>query len=135
MSDPKPIAEVFAAIYIDALREISPDCPNWSETAPRQRALVLHGMHQVIGALELFGIGVQWEGSVARLVQLERKNPERMLPPSLSSTALSPTDLAREQARLGGYEGDACQQCGVLMMIRNGSCLKCMSCGETTGCS
>ncbi len=42
---------------------------------------------------------------------------------------------ARQLARQQGYEGDPCPECGALTMVRNGSCLKCMSCGGTTGCS
>ena len=38
-------------------------------------------------------------------------------------------------ARLKGYEGDACGECGQFTLVRNGSCLKCISCGSTTGCS
>ncbi|MCB9566940.1 MAG: vitamin B12-dependent ribonucleotide reductase [Myxococcales bacterium] len=38
-------------------------------------------------------------------------------------------------ARMQGYEGDACSGCGSFTMVRNGSCLKCMSCGATSGCS
>ena len=34
-----------------------------------------------------------------------------------------------------GFTGDICEECGSAMMTRNGSCLKCMSCGSTTGCS
>ncbi|MGL5098186.1 MAG: LAGLIDADG family homing endonuclease, partial [Planctomycetia bacterium] len=39
------------------------------------------------------------------------------------------------QARLKGYEGDACPECGALTLVRNGTCLKCLSCGSTSGCS
>jgi len=38
-------------------------------------------------------------------------------------------------AKAKGYEGDACGDCGSMTMVRNGSCLKCMSCGATSGCS
>ncbi|HRI06219.1 MAG TPA: vitamin B12-dependent ribonucleotide reductase [Nannocystaceae bacterium] len=38
-------------------------------------------------------------------------------------------------ARMQGYEGDACSSCGSFTMVRNGSCLKCVSCGSTSGCS
>ena len=41
----------------------------------------------------------------------------------------------RTLARMQGYEGDACPECGQFTMVRNGSCLKCNSCGATTGCS
>jgi ribonucleoside-diphosphate reductase alpha chain len=39
------------------------------------------------------------------------------------------------QARLKGYEGDPCMGCGAFTLVRNGVCLKCDSCGETSGCS
>jgi ribonucleoside-diphosphate reductase alpha chain len=39
------------------------------------------------------------------------------------------------QARIKGYEGDACSSCGSFTLIRNGTCMKCDSCGGTTGCS
>jgi ribonucleoside-diphosphate reductase alpha chain len=39
------------------------------------------------------------------------------------------------QARIKGYEGDACTSCGSFTLIRNGTCMKCDTCGETTGCS
>ncbi len=41
----------------------------------------------------------------------------------------------RDEAKLKGYEGDPCPDCGQLTLVRNGSCLKCNSCGATTGCS
>jgi ribonucleoside-diphosphate reductase alpha chain len=40
-----------------------------------------------------------------------------------------------EEARLKGYTGDMCQECGQATMVRNGTCLKCMTCGSTSGCS
>ncbi len=39
------------------------------------------------------------------------------------------------RARQQGFEGDPCDECGQMMMVRNGTCLKCMSCGSTSGCS
>lgn len=41
----------------------------------------------------------------------------------------------RQAAKMKGYEGDACSNCHAMTLVRNGSCLKCDSCGETTGCS
>ena len=40
-----------------------------------------------------------------------------------------------KDARAMGYEGDACPECGAMTMVRTGTCLKCMSCGATSGCS
>ncbi|MFM8386578.1 MAG: vitamin B12-dependent ribonucleotide reductase [Planctomycetia bacterium] len=50
---------------------------------------------------------------------------------SKSTTVLSQYD----EARLKGYTGDCCTNCQAFTMVRNGSCLKCTSCGQTSGCS
>ena len=42
---------------------------------------------------------------------------------------------AIRDAKAQGYEGDACSDCHQFTMVRNGACLKCMSCGATSGCS
>ncbi|MCS6975676.1 MAG: vitamin B12-dependent ribonucleotide reductase, partial [Gemmatales bacterium] len=49
---------------------------------------------------------------------------------------LSQTSLAEEirQARMKGYEGDPCSECGQLTLVRSGACLKCDTCGATSGC-
>lgn len=39
------------------------------------------------------------------------------------------------EARVKGYEGEPCPNCQQFTLVRNGSCLKCVTCGETTGCS
>jgi len=39
------------------------------------------------------------------------------------------------KARERGYTGDICPECQSLTMVRNGTCLKCTTCGATTGCS
>jgi ribonucleoside-diphosphate reductase alpha chain len=39
------------------------------------------------------------------------------------------------QARMKGYVGEACSECGNFTMVRNGTCLKCDTCGSTSGCS
>jgi hypothetical protein len=38
-------------------------------------------------------------------------------------------------ARLKGYEGDPCPNCANFTLVRSGTCLKCDTCGSTTGCS
>ncbi|MCC6913497.1 MAG: vitamin B12-dependent ribonucleotide reductase [Rhodospirillaceae bacterium] len=42
---------------------------------------------------------------------------------------------AMHMARMKGYEGDACGDCGNFTLLRNGTCLKCDTCGTTSGCS
>jgi ribonucleoside-diphosphate reductase alpha chain len=44
------------------------------------------------------------------------------------------TELVAE-ARVKGYEGEACGECGNFTLVRNGTCLKCDTCGSTSGCS
>ena len=41
----------------------------------------------------------------------------------------------RAEARMKGYEGESCGECGNFTMVRNGTCLKCDTCGGTSGCS
>ena len=41
----------------------------------------------------------------------------------------------RKIAKLKGFEGDPCNECGSFTLVRNGTCLKCNNCGSTTGCS
>ncbi len=56
--------------------------------------------------------------------------------------AMNPRAAAREtravraaEARLKGFEGDNCGACGNFTLVRNGTCMKCNTCGSTSGCS
>jgi ribonucleoside-diphosphate reductase alpha chain len=61
---------------------------------------------------------------------------------ALAVSAMPEEDYATElrlerirAARIKGYEGDSCAECGNFTLIRNGTCLKCDTCGATSGCS
>ena len=54
--------------------------------------------------------------------------------PNLAREIESRLDKIRE-ARMKGYEGDACGECGNFTLVRNGTCMKCTTCGSTSGCS
>ena len=41
----------------------------------------------------------------------------------------------RAEAKAKGYEGEMCGECGNFTLVRNGTCMKCDTCGATTGCS
>ncbi|KQP07808.1 ribonucleotide-diphosphate reductase subunit alpha [Methylobacterium sp. Leaf99] len=41
----------------------------------------------------------------------------------------------RAEAKMKGYVGEACPECANFTLVRNGTCLKCDTCGSTTGCS
>ncbi len=50
---------------------------------------------------------------------------------TITSTGIS----ARDKAKMQGYEGDPCGECGNYTLVRNGTCMKCNTCGGTSGCS
>ncbi|MBN2751352.1 MAG: vitamin B12-dependent ribonucleotide reductase [Rhodospirillaceae bacterium] len=54
---------------------------------------------------------------------------------SASSSGTSTRMAQIQQARMKGYEGDSCPECGNFTLVRNGTCMKCDTCGSTTGCS
>ena len=57
---------------------------------------------------------------------------------SRSATALATGTVtmdARTKAKMQGYEGEACGECGNYTLVRNGTCMKCNTCGGTSGCS
>jgi ribonucleoside-diphosphate reductase alpha chain len=70
------------------------------------------------------------------------------VPEPVGAVALAPSQAAAgivvkgqivaakaREAIAKGYAGDACTQCGQFTLVRNGTCLKCDSCGTTSGCS
>ena len=65
----------------------------------------------------------------------ELAEPESPAMGSSSAPALESVAGKRAEARMKGYVGEACPECGNFTMVRNGTCLKCDTCGGTTGCS
>ncbi len=69
----------------------------------------------------------------------EGKDQEKAEAPAVVQTAdAGDRDAKAEQiaaARMKGYEGESCGECGNFTMVRNGTCLKCDTCGSTSGCS
>jgi ribonucleoside-diphosphate reductase alpha chain len=49
--------------------------------------------------------------------------------------ASHPRMAAIRDAQAQGYTGDPCDECGQMTMVRNGACMKCTTCGATSGCS
>jgi ribonucleoside-diphosphate reductase alpha chain len=65
--------------------------------------------------------------------------PAAFAPAELNPIPSPPTQkdagLLRAEAQMKGYTGDQCTECHNFTMVRNGTCLKCDTCGTTTGCS
>ena len=68
-------------------------------------------------------------------VQVRKTVTETMKAELQSSTSIDSRAEKIRMARARGYEGDNCHECGNFTLVRNGTCLKCDTCGSTTGCS
>ena len=55
--------------------------------------------------------------------------------PEARSDAKAVAAERRAEAKAKGYEGEMCGECLNFTLVRNGTCLKCETCGSTTGCS
>ncbi|KUP90918.1 vitamin B12-dependent ribonucleotide reductase [Tritonibacter horizontis] len=79
------------------------------------------------------------QGSVAVTALTEGTDPVQALQtlvPEAGSETLAPSGMdARVKAKMQGYEGDPCGECGNYTLVRNGTCMKCNTCGSTSGCS
>ena len=72
-----------------------------------------------------------------------KSEPEQKLSPAQALEQLQWTKAdaraaaaeKRAEAKARGYEGEACGECGNFTLVRNGTCMKCDTCGSTTGCS
>ena len=76
---------------------------------------------------------LQQEQSVAELArqlqdQIDTRTKARLSKENLESDR-------RAEAKMKGYEGESCRECGNFTLLRNGTCLKCDTCGGTSGCS
>ena len=71
----------------------------------------------------------------AQVTPLEKINQSTQnVSPEVIRAVNTELDSARE-ARMKGYEGDPCGDCGNFTLVRNGTCMKCNTCGATNGCS
>jgi ribonucleoside-diphosphate reductase alpha chain len=75
------------------------------------------------------------EGAGTEEAAAEEVEAEAAPDPSPNRGRLADPGRAQAEARIKGYEGDACTACGQFTMVRNGTCLRCDSCGHSTGCS
>lgn len=88
--------------------------------------------HQAHGALALA------EDTVATSAYLKEEKQDGTIVQVGISVAHKEADHKREKIRVAkakGYEGDACTECGNFTLVRNGTCMKCDTCGSTSGCS
>ncbi|HEY1748896.1 MAG TPA: vitamin B12-dependent ribonucleotide reductase [Xanthobacteraceae bacterium] len=96
------------------------------------------GVTSNVTALASHGARAEIAGTTALKSEPEQKlSPAQALEQLQWTKADARADAAekRAEAKAKGYAGEACGECGNFTLVRNGTCLKCDTCGSTTGCS
>ena len=95
-----------------------------------------------VTALSSSRVGDTLEGATALkqeaqhdLSPTERLEQQQRSKVSVAQTAAPTKAERRAEAKAKGYEGEMCGECGNFTLVRNGTCMKCDTCGSTTGCS
>jgi ribonucleoside-diphosphate reductase alpha chain len=108
------------------------------EDRPEVTAMMQHGASSGYVRSKLTVL----HGGAGRAPHAEFKPAPAKAGGALAVSAAPEEDYAAElrlerirAARIKGYEGDSCEECGNFTLIRNGTCLKCDTCGATSGCS
>jgi len=118
------LSESAAAKSLEVLKQIT--SPGYLRNRFPQSLTVFQGGQSA--AIEALTGGPSGEeGGVATMVNVQKTTT------SISSGAVSLD--ARSKAKMQGYEGEACGECGNYTLVRNGTCMKCNTCGGTSGCS
>lgn len=130
VSNVKELSENAASKSLEVLKHIS--STGYLRKRVPQELMVLQGGIQS-GA-------TAFTGSIDPEVALQTLVPETKAAAkaATSETALSSGAIsmdARTKAKMQGYEGEACGECGNYTLVRNGTCMKCNTCGATSGCS
>lgn len=123
VSNVEELSETAASRSLEVLKQIS--STGYLRKRMPQELVLLQGGAQLGGAAMT---GTDPVGALQTLVP-ETKS---------GSTAISSGSVsmdARTKAKMQGYEGEACGDCGNYTLVRNGTCMKCNTCGATSGCS
>ncbi len=110
--------------------------PGPSAPVPATSSIVSRGLLRSKGEKLMLvsgGAGGYVQGATAL-----KGDPAESAPLTMGGAEFAPAESVadkRAEARMKGYVGEACPECGNFTMVRNGTCLKCDTCGGTTGCS
>jgi len=118
------VSEVSATRSLDMIRKVSSS--GYLRKRLPQELVVLQG-----GMDEVFTSSRRRESPADPVAALATLVPET----AAAGRPATPGLDARERARQQGYEGDSCGECGNYTLVRNGTCMKCNTCGATSGCS
>ncbi len=121
----KPVEETAASKSLEVLRQIS--STGYLRKRLPQELVVLQG-----GAATALAGG----DPIAALNTLVPETATTVSVTASTSIASGVVAMdARAKAKMQGYEGEACGECGNYTLVRNGTCMKCNTCGGTSGCS
>ncbi|WP_306004688.1 vitamin B12-dependent ribonucleotide reductase [Aquicoccus porphyridii] len=133
VSNIKEISGTAASRSLEVLKQIS--STGYLRKRLPQELVVLQG-GQAVGGTALHGADPV--STLNTLVPETAGAAGATMAASSTTTAMAsgtvPMD-ARSKARMQGYEGEACGECGNYTLVRNGTCMKCNTCGATSGCS
>lgn len=123
-------SDLISSTIGDVNRDLNPMHKLTSTGFIRSNLYVLHGPKNTTS---LGDATLSYDGNLA----LDAKSSLEVLEgdESLENALEEERAAQMKQARLKGYEGDSCQECGNFTLVRNGTCMKCVTCGGTSGCS
>ncbi|WP_187429934.1 hypothetical protein ROLI_018670 [Roseobacter fucihabitans] len=122
VSNVSELSETAAAKSLEVLKQIS-STGYLRNRMPQELVVLQGGQGFADRAVAFDGLSPVAEGNVAV---------------AMASTAIASGSIsmdARTKAKMQGYEGEACGECGNYTLVRNGTCMKCNTCGGTSGCS
>ncbi|MEE3316133.1 MAG: vitamin B12-dependent ribonucleotide reductase [Pseudomonadota bacterium] len=122
------LSETAASRSLEVLKQIS--STGYLRKRVPQELVVLNGG---MGATALHGAGDP-EAALQTLVPETKASAAVASSTAMSTGTVTGMD-ARTKAKMQGYEGDPCGDCGNYTLVRNGTCMKCNTCGGTSGCS
>ncbi|GGL64248.1 vitamin B12-dependent ribonucleotide reductase [Wenxinia marina] len=111
-SNVREVNESAASKSLEVLKQVA--SAGFTRGRLPQELMVLNGGMSGVAPAALSGLSVTTEAQTA-----------------VATVSIS----ARDKAKMQGYEGDPCGECGNYTLVRNGTCMKCNTCGGTSGCS
>ncbi|WP_116131524.1 vitamin B12-dependent ribonucleotide reductase [Tropicimonas sp. IMCC34043] len=121
LSNIQELSETAASRSLEVLKQIS--STGYLRKRLPQELVVLNG------GVEAMAAGIAPGGALDRAANL------RGIGAAQTAIATVTALDDRTKARMQGYEGEACGECGNYTLVRNGTCMKCNTCGATSGCS
>jgi ribonucleoside-diphosphate reductase alpha chain len=125
VSNVQEVSDTAASKSLEVLKQIS-STGYLRKRVPQQLVVLQGGAGMQAGAVAL-------EGGTDPAAVLQTLVPEVGESTTTTAPAMGMDPVAK--AKMQGYEGEACSDCGNYTLVRNGTCMKCNTCGATSGCS